>query len=77
MLKQIQLKRLQIVYVAGFILLQLGNADHAREANMLVANAPEQDAVTGLLQGQDWELVRTTCTSYHTAQLITQNSGSR
>ncbi len=70
-------KPLQIVYVAGFFFLQLSNASHAQNVNGQGSKPLELDAVTGLIQGQDWEVVRTSCTSCHTAQLITQNSGSR
>jgi len=58
---------LHIIYVAGSFLFLLCNTSYAQEV----------DAVTGLIQGQEWELVRTSCTSCHSAQLITQNSGSR
>lgn len=35
------------------------------------------DAATGLRKEEGWETVRATCTECHSAQLITQNSGSR
>lgn len=35
------------------------------------------DPATGLRQEEGWETVRATCTQCHSAQLITQNSGSR
>ncbi len=57
--------------------MQLCNASHAQEVNRQESKPLELDAVTGLIQGQDWEVVRTSCTSCHSAQLITQNSGSR
>ena len=35
-----------------------------------------QDAETGLIMASGWEAVRATCTECHSAQLITQNSGT-
>ena len=39
--------------------------------------AQETDATTGLIIAQGWDTVQTTCTECHSAQLITQNSGSK
>ena len=35
-----------------------------------------QDSETGLIMASGWEAVRATCTECHSAQLITQNSGT-
>lgn len=38
---------------------------------------PEVDAASGFITAPGWELVQTTCTVCHSAQIITQNSGNR
>lgn len=42
-----------------------------------IASAQETDNDTGLIIADGWNTVRSTCTECHSAQLITQNSGSR
>jgi hypothetical protein len=39
--------------------------------------AQQTDNDTGLIIADGWDTVRATCTECHSAQLITQNSGSR
>lgn len=56
----------QLVYVAAFGLSQLCSS-----------SAQEVDTETGLIINSGWQQVQTTCTTCHSAQLITQNSGSR
>lgn len=58
---------LQLVYAVAIISAQLGS----------VTSAQEVDATTGLIKETGWQQVQTTCTVCHSAQLITQNSGSR
>jgi len=41
------------------------------------SHAQETDDYTGLLMTSGWEQVRANCIRCHSAQLITQNSGSR
>lgn len=43
----------------------------------LGAWAQETDPDTGLVQAEGWETVRDNCTACHSANLVTQNSGSR
>lgn len=49
----------------------------ALSLSSLAATAQQADRVTGLAMEPGWQLVQANCTSCHTAQLITQNSGSR
>lgn len=44
---------------------------------LLQSNAQSVDSNSGLIQAEGWETVEATCTECHSAQLITQNSGSR
>ena len=39
--------------------------------------AQQTDRVTGLKIDEDWELLQANCTRCHSAQLITQNNGTR
>ena len=41
------------------------------------SSAPETDNLTGLKISEGWLQVQATCTECHSAQLISQNSGSR
>jgi len=43
----------------------------------LAASAQETDPETGLVIAEGWETVRDNCTACHSADLVTQNSGSR
>lgn len=43
----------------------------------LGAPAQETDSDTGLIKAKGWETVRNNCTACHSANLVTQNSGSR
>ncbi len=43
----------------------------------LGAAAQDTDPDTGLIMAEGWETVRTNCTGCHSAQLVTQNRGSR
>ncbi len=44
---------------------------------MAAENDTTIDRVTGLVQAEGWQQVQANCTECHTAQLITQNSGTR
>ncbi len=39
--------------------------------------AQESDPDTGLVMAEGWETVRSNCTACHSANLVTQNSGTR
>lgn len=54
--------------IAGFITLVAAGP---------LAQAQEVDAASGFITAQGWELVQSTCTVCHSAQIIVQNSGSR
>ena len=41
------------------------------------AQSQQLEATTGLIISDGWQLVEQTCTRCHSAQIITQNSGSR
>lgn len=56
----------QFVYVAALGLMPLFSI-----------SAQEVDPTTGLIEDAGWQQVQTTCTTCHSARLITQNSGSR
>ncbi|MFW3615474.1 hypothetical protein [Billgrantia antri] len=43
----------------------------------LGAGAQETDPDTGLIKASGWETVRNNCTACHSANLVTQNSGTR
>ena len=43
----------------------------------LAAGAQETDPDTGLVVAEGWETVRNNCTACHSANLVTQNSGTR
>ncbi|MFY0990808.1 hypothetical protein [Halomonas sp. C05BenzN] len=43
----------------------------------LGAGAQETDPDTGLVKAEGWETVRDNCVACHSANLVTQNSGSR
>lgn len=43
----------------------------------LVGLAQETDPDTGLVKAEGWETVRNNCIACHSADLVTQNSGSR
>ena len=42
-----------------------------------VSTAQQTERITGLIQEDGWQVVQANCTACHTAQIITQNSGSR
>lgn len=54
----------------GLALLTLPLAGMAQET-------PESDPDTGLVMAEGWETVRSNCTACHSANLVTQNSGTR
>lgn len=43
----------------------------------LIVTAQETDPDTGLVMAEGWETVRDSCTACHSANLVTQNSGTR
>ncbi|WP_104204069.1 hypothetical protein [Billgrantia saliphila] len=43
----------------------------------LIVTAQETDPDTGLVMAEGWETVRDNCTACHSANLVTQNSGTR
>ncbi|MDY7115999.1 hypothetical protein RAN53_06525 [Halomonas sp. SSL-5] len=43
----------------------------------LLAGAQETDPESGLVMAEGWETVRSNCTACHSANLVTQNSGTR
>lgn len=42
-----------------------------------LSSAQDMDSDTGLIIAEGWDTVRSTCTECHSAEIITQNSGSR
>lgn len=42
-----------------------------------ISTAQQADRVTGLIKENGWQVVQANCTVCHSAQIITQNSGSR
>lgn len=44
---------------------------------LLQSHAQSGGSASGLVEAEGWETVQATCTECHSAQLITQNSGSR
>ncbi|MEQ5802667.1 hypothetical protein [Halomonas sp. H10-9-1] len=43
----------------------------------MAQETPESDPGTGLVMAEGWETVRSNCTACHSANLVTQNSGTR
>ena len=60
--------------LAGSLLITLLATTLATE--IVRAQEPELDSLTGLKIGDNWELVRNNCIACHSARLITQQRGS-